>query len=148
MKSKLNGLSDETKQAFDIDPSLFQYGVASMTDTVNDLAAAYEALKTAQSSGSGPGTAEYDTAYQKVQELVSVIKNVPDIESKLNIDTDIDTLTQQILDGKIDPEDIAIAITADGSEARDELGKIEAGPYNADVKVNPIVNQDINMGTA
>ena len=148
MKTKLNGLSDETKQAFDIDPSLFQYGVASMTDTVNDLAAAYEALKTAQSSGNGPGTAEYDTAYQKVQELVSVIKNVPDIESKLNIDTDIDTLTQQILDGKISPEDIAIAITADGSEARDELGKIEAGPYSADVEVKPIVNQDINMGTA
>lgn len=138
MREQLSGLGDDVKQAFDIDPDLFEYGIASMSQSLLDLGSALDELKAVSERGFSAGTPEYDTAYQRVKDLISIVRKVPDIKARCDID--FDELERQILSGDFDPDAIVVDITADDTQLRKKLGSLEGEKHTiyTDIALNPI----------
>ena len=132
LRDNLNGLSDATKQAFNIDSTLFDSGIASITETLNDYKTALLELDKAKVSGEG-----VEEAQQKVDDLRSTIENIPDLEVKTNID--LSTLEEDILSEDFELQMVEVPVSADTSqlladiaEAEERIQNIQSTPVKID----------------
>ncbi len=141
LKTNLSNLDDVTKEAFMIDPSLFDYGIASMSETLNDYKASLIKIQNLSSNGRlSPGESqELKKAKTDADELRSKLENIPDIETKLNVD--MSDLDNQLLNGTFDIDSISVKTNVNNASLWEDLFSIDKYIQQlqstpVDVKVN------------
>lgn len=135
LRTNLDGLSEQTKTAFNIDSSLFDSGIASISETINDYKLALIELDNLQAMPDVDQQALTD-AQTKVDTLKETLEGIPDIESKIEID--FDTLDEELLNDTFTFKPIPIEADTSGFlesilEAEARIAAIEETPIVIDV---------------
>lgn len=89
VRTELTNLQPAAKEAFNIDPSLFEYGMASLSETLNDYKFALAELDELEPNSEG-----FEEAKKRADDLRKIIESYPDLEIKTNIN--LETLDEDI----------------------------------------------------